>query len=188
MLNLIDSFECLKKLLVAKYIVIKSESDLGLMGFPYFLKVNISGHKVEKGAVKKCNNPEQAKENLQLLRKKFPTDAILVQESIDGIEMIIGVKQDKAFGKLLLLGFGGTNVEVMKDITFLTAPAEAKEIKKALQSLKLYPALVSREKYAVDKFMKLAENVSRLNIKEADLNPVILNSTNAIIVDARIEA
>jgi len=186
MLNLIDSFEYLKKLPVAKYKVINSESDLKLMGFPYFLKVNLSGHKVENGAVKKCNNFEQAKENLKLLRKKFPKDTILIQESVDGIEMIIGIKQDKAFGKLLLLGFGGTSVEVMKDITFITAPTNTTEIKKALQSLRLYQALVKRERYALDKLIKLGEEISKLNLKEADFNPVMVNSNNAVIVDARI--
>ncbi len=186
MLNLIDSFEYLKKLPIARYRIIKSESDLKLMEFPYFLKVNISEHKVEKGAVKKCNHFEQAKENFKLLKKKFPTDNILVQESVDGIEMIIGIKQDKAFGKLLLLGLGGTSVEVMKDITFITAPANTNEIKKALQSLKLYPALIKREKYALDKFIKLGEEISKLKLKEADFNPVIVNASSAVIVDARI--
>ena len=46
------------------------------------------------------------------------------------------------------------------------------------------------KKYAVDKFIDLAEQVSeiaeKLKIVEMDLNPVILTETQAVIVDARV--
>lgn len=186
MLNLLDSFKHLGKLPVAKHLIVKSESDLSSLNFSYWLKVNLSEHKVEKGAVIKCSNLEQARDNLKLLRKKFPTETIIMQESVEGIELVLGIKQDKAFGKLLMLGFGGTSIEIVKDITFTTAPSEKREIEKALSSLKLYPSLVTRKKYALDKFIDLAEKVSNLELKEADFNPVILNESSAVIVDSRI--
>jgi hypothetical protein len=56
-----------------------------------------------------------------------------------------------------------------------------------LKELKFYSSLVSRKKYAIDKFIEIAYAVSKLGIKELDLNPVILNEEEAIIVDARLE-
>lgn len=186
MLNLIDSFKQIGKLPIAKYQIVKSESDLESLDFPYFLKVNLSEHKVEKGAVLKCNNQEEAESNLKELRKKFPTDSMILQEAVEGIELVLGIKQDKAFGKLIMLGFGGTGIEILKDVAFVTAPSDRKEIEKAIKGLKLYPSLVTRKKYALDKFIDLAEKVSKLDIKEADFNPVIVNENSAVIVDSRI--
>ena len=186
MLNLLDSLKKIEKLPIPKYEIVKSDADLANLEFPCWLKVNLSEHKLEIEAAKKCNNLEEAKTNLKELRKKFPTDKIVIQESVDGIELVLGIKQDSAFGKMLMLGFGGSAIEILKDVTFITAPAERKDIEKALQSLKLYPSIIKRGKYAVNKLINLAEKVSNLEIKEADFNPVILNENEAVIVDARV--
>lgn len=189
MLNLIESFKILEKenLPVAKYLTIKSEADLKKLQYPCWLKASISEHKIEQGAVKKCSSIEEAKNNLESLRKKFPTNSIIAQEQVDGIEMIIGLKEDKVFGKLLMLGFGGTFTEIVKDVSFRALPISDSEIETSLKELKNYQVLFSRKKFAIDKFISLAERVASLDIKEADFNPVILNEKGAFIVDSRIE-
>jgi acetate---CoA ligase (ADP-forming) subunit beta len=186
MLNLLDSFEQLKGLPIAKFKVIESEQDLDNFSFPCWLKVSLSEHKTEFSAVKKCINLEVAKKNFKEMRKKF-TENIIAQEQVEGIEMILGIKEDAAFGKLLMIGFGGVFTEVVKDISFRALPVDKKEIEASLKELKLYPALTSRKKFATDKFISLAEKISKLPIREADFNPVILNEHDAIIVDSRIE-
>lgn len=185
MLSLIDSFNMLKKFPMVKYKTINSQSDLNFQ-FPFWLKADISGHKTEEKAVLKCRNQKEAEENFQFLSKKFPKEKIIMQEQAEGIEMIIGLKKDRVFGKLLMIGFGGINAEVMKDVSFRALPVDKKEILKMIQELKLYPSLVSRKKYALDKFIELVEKVSWLDVAEMDLNPIILNEKEAIIVDARI--
>lgn len=187
MLDLIDSFKLLKGIPLAKYKVVNSESGLNLQ-FPFWMKASIPGHKTEKKAVLKCNNPKQAKSSLQILKRQFPNNKIIIQEQAEGIEMILGIKEDRVFGKLLLLGFGGTNAEILKDISFRALPAGRKEIEKMLKELRLYPTLITRKKYALGKLIDLTEKISKLKIKEADFNPVILNEKEALIVDSRIEA
>jgi len=186
MLNLTESFKLLKGMPLAEWHIVKSESDLGSLDFPYFLKASISGHKTEEKAIFKCNNLEQARENLKQLRKKFPSETIIIQESVDGIEMIIGTKQDQVFGKLLLIGFGGIHAESTKDVQFRALPLNKEEVEKMLKDLKNYKSLVTRKKYSIDKLIKLALEISKLNVKEADFNPVILNESEAVIVDSRI--
>lgn len=186
MLNLTESFNFLKKLPIVKYKVISSESEMDF-DFPFWMKADISGHKTEEKAVLKCRNKKEAEENFKILKKRFPGEKIIIQENIDGIEIIIGLKEDKIFGKLILIGFGGTNAEIIKDISFRALPIDKKEILKMIQELKLYPSLITRKKYAVDSLISLAEKVSWLDVKELDLNPVILNEKEAVIVDARIK-
>jgi len=186
MLSLIESLKFLKKMPIVKYKLINSEQDLSFE-FPFWLKADISGHKTEANAVKKCRNKKEAHENLKFLRKNFPDAEIIMQEQAEGIEMIIGLKQDKVFGKLLMIGFGGIHTEVVRDISFRALPIDKKEIEKMIRELKMFPALVTRKKYALDKFIDLAEKVSWLQVKEMDLNPVMLNENEAVIVDARVE-
>lgn len=183
---LLESFEKLKNLPIAKTKIVKKEDDLCLIQFPYYMKASIAEHKLEKKAVLRIENLEEAKNNFQRLIKQFPKTPIIIQEQAVGTEMIIGLKQDKVFGKLLLIGFGGTNAEILKDVQFLATPISKDEIKQALEHLKLYPLLYKRKQYAIDKFIDLAFKVSQLNINELDLNPVILNEDKAVIVDARM--
>jgi acetate---CoA ligase (ADP-forming) len=187
MKNLLQSFEKLKNLPIAKTIKIKKEEELNKLSFPYYMKASISGHKLEEKAVLRCENIEEAKNNLSFLKKKFFNNDIVIQEQVIGTEMIIGLKQDSVFEKLLLIGFGGTNAEILKDIQFLATPVSKKDIQSAVERLKLYPTLYLRKKHAIDKFIELAYKVSQLDIKELDLNPVILNEDKAVIVDARLE-
>lgn len=185
MLGVIESFNFLKALPLVKWKIISSENELNFE-FPFWLKADISGHKTEASAVLKCKNIKEAVENFKLLKKKFPNSHIVMQEQAEGIEIILGIKEDLTFGKLLMVGFGGIQAEIVKDISFRALPVDKKEIEKMLKELKLYPMLTSRKKYALDKLITLAERISLLNIKEADFNPIILNEKEAVIVDARI--
>jgi len=186
MLNVIDSLSQLKGFPLAKWQIVKTELDIKKFGFPCWLKANIEGHKTEEKAVLRCKNLDDAQKNLITLRKKFPTQTVIVQEEIDGMPMILGLKEDKVFGKLLMIGFGGTFAETVRDVSFRALPIKKEEIEKQIRELKMYPALVSRKKYAVDKLVSLAEKFSNLEIREADLNPVILTEKDAVIVDSRI--
>jgi ATP-grasp domain len=126
-----------------------------------------------------------AKKEYLRLKKQFPNSPIIIQEQIIGTEMIIGLKKDVVFGTLLLIGFGGTNAEVIKDVQLRSIPVDKVEIKNSLSQLKLYETLFKRKKHAIDKFVDLAYEVSKLPLDELDLNPVILNEKGAFIVDAR---
>lgn len=187
MKNLLESFKILGNRNLAEYTIVKSEKDLENLEFPYYIKISSGEHKTEKKAVMKCRNLEEAKKNLIFLKKNFKED-IVIQEAIDGVEMIIGLKEDRVFGRLILIGFGGTFVEVMKDVSFRALPVDKNEIEKMLSELKFYGVLTKRKKYAVEEFINLVERTAKLNVKEMDLNPVILNEKGAFIVDARINS
>jgi hypothetical protein len=187
MLTILECFDKLKKMPIAKAIVLKSDDDLIKIKFPYYMKASIAEHKLEKKAVLRIENIDDAKQNYSRLVKQFPKSPIIIQEQVVGVEMIIGLKEDTTFGKLLLVGFGGTNAEVLKDVGFLAVPASREDILKSLSSLKLFDTLHKRKLYAIDKFVDLAYEVSKTSFKELDLNPVILSEDKAIIVDARGE-
>jgi len=178
-LNLEKSFEFLKDFPIANYKIIKNEKDLEniKLDFPVYLKISIGGHKLILGGIVRCKDKKQIEQEFEKMKTKFPDKNFIIQEEVKGEEFIIGIKTDEVFGKMLMLGFGGSQVEETKNVVFRTAPTSSSEIKKMLQELKTQKS---------DKLISLAEKVSKLQVQEIDLNPVIVNNKEAIIVDARI--
>jgi len=192
MLGVIDSFDFLKGLSLARWGVVTKYEDLEKFGFPCYLKADVSGHKTELGAVMSCNSLEEAEKNLRKLHKAFPKDKIIVQETFEGIEMIVGLKEDAVFGKLLVVGFGGIFAEVRKDVSFRALPVSREEIVKMIRDLKGVEIFKARgKKYDMEKFVTFIEKIAYLadkrDIKELDLNPVVVGEKESKIIDARIE-
>lgn len=192
MMSVIESFEFLKSLPLARWVIVTKHEDLKKFDFPYYLKADVSGHKTELGAVMRCDSLEEAEKNLKKLHKSFPDKRIIVQESFDGIEMIVGLKDDEVFGKLLVVGFGGIFAEVRKDVSFRALPVSRREVIQMIHDLRGVEIFHARGKiYDMDKFVTLIEKVAYLaeikNIRELDLNPVVVGEKDSRIADARVE-
>ena len=192
MLGVINSFNIMKDLPLAEFHIITKHENLSTFEFPYYLKADVVGHKTELGAVARCNNLEDAEKKLKKMHKTFPKNKIIVQKIVDGIEMIIGLKTDAVFGKLLVVGFGGIFAEVQQDVSFRALPVSRPDIISMVQNLKGFKIFSARGgKYDLEKFYTLVEKVahlgSKLNIKEIDLNPVTVGKKGSFVVDARVE-
>lgn len=185
MLTILECFKKLKGLPLVRTVEIKNQPDLSKISFPYYMKVSLAEHKLEKKAVIKIENIASAKSNYERLKKEFKNIPILIQPQVNGVEMILGLKQDAAFGTLLMIGIGGTNAEVLKDVVFRSTPVSKQEIRSAIESLKFYEILYKRNKCNIEKLIDLAYEVSKQKFKELDLNPVIVNEKEALIIDAR---
>ncbi len=111
-----------------------------------------------------------------------------------GVEIIIGVVHNPMFGPVMMFGLGGIFVEVLKDVSFRALPmshADAHEMVEEIQSSKILEGV--RGALPVDKeaLEDLMIKVSQLalahpEIKEIDLNPVILRNDGYDVVDARM--
>jgi hypothetical protein len=180
LLDLEHSFEEIKGINIAKHIILPINSSINKdikLKFPVWIKINSSEHKLKINGVKKCDNLDELKKVHAEFKKKFPQKTFLVQENVEGSQIMLGIKEDKTFGKIILIGEGGSSVEEKKNIQFRVLPMGEAEIKSTLQeaNLKINDDLIS-----------LIEKLSKLKIKEADFNPIIVND-KAWIVDARIE-
>ncbi len=120
---------------------------------------------------------------------------MLVEEMLSGIELIIGAKNDFQFGPVVLLGIGGTGVEIYQDVSVRMAPLEAKDVTSMLKGLRAYEMLTGyRGQAAIDleALKKLLLNFSDLimDLEDAfesiDLNPVICSGNRCSVADARI--
>jgi acyl-CoA synthetase (NDP forming) len=175
------------------------------IGYPTVLKIispNIL-HKFDVGGVMlDINSPEEAKnafnkivENVKTHKPDAQINGILVQEMApSSTEVIVGAIKDPQFGQTLMFGLGGTFVEIMKDVSFRIAPINEDDAQQMISEVKAsiilrgYRGQPPRD---IDAIMKILLDTSRLvmehpDIKELDLNPVMVYEKGAKTVDARI--
>jgi acetate---CoA ligase (ADP-forming) subunit beta len=120
---------------------------------------------------------------------------IIVEEVLKGIEMIVGMKMDKQFGPVILLGMGGTAVEIYKDITMRMAPLHEHDAESMMMCLTAKPILegyrgaegvnIYELKKMLMAFSSLAIEFEK-KVESVDLNPVICNASRCVVADARI--
>lgn len=119
---------------------------------------------------------------------------ILSPMSGDGVEVIIGTKNDDQFGPIIMFGLGGILVEVVKDVSFRVLPVTEKWAESMINEIKSSAILDGvRGRPPCDKkaIAKLIGKVSEVieaypEIHEMDLNPVIVHEEGLSLVDARI--
>lgn len=120
---------------------------------------------------------------------------ILVEEMLTGVEMIIGAKLDYQFGPVILLGFGGTGVEIYQDVSIRMAPLRERDVEsmikglKAVDLLKGYRGAAPVDRQALKSLlMQFSDLVIEIKdqFESIDLNPVICSAQRCVVADARI--
>jgi succinyl-CoA synthetase beta subunit len=153
-------------------------------------------HKSEKNGVELgIENDKKLKEAFRRFSQIDGFAGMLVEEMISGIELIVGAKVDDQFGPVVLLGIGGTGVEIYKDVSLRMAPLALKDVESMIRCLKAHSLL---EGYRGSKPVNL-EELNRLLktfsdlvmdlqslIESIDLNPVICSPSRCVVADARI--
>ena len=134
---------------------------------------------------------------LAKLRAKNPRAKIegtLLQPMRAGKEIMIGMKRDPVFGPAIVFGLGGIFVEALHDTVLRTAPitpAMAMQMIREIKGSRILSGIRGEKPVRLDLIVKQIVSVSRLalahpEIKELDLNPIIVNEKNAFVVDARM--
>lgn len=175
------------------------------IGYPVVLKI-VSPNVIHKSDVngvilnvKDAQEVQNAYDKIINSVKRHRPDAeivgILVQEMApQSTEVIVGATKDPQFGPTLMFGLGGIFVEILKDVTFRIAPVTEDEAREMITEVKAYPLLKgyrNRPAADIETIVKILLNTSRLvmkhqEIKELDLNPIMVYEKGAKTVDARI--
>ena len=169
------------------------------LGAPVVVKVDAPdiAHKSDEGGVALNLRHEDVMPAVDRMKARFAAHAprFLVQEHVPrGREVIVGAKAQEGLGHVLMFGLGGVHVELLKDVAFGIAPVSRPEVEAMICSVTSYPLLTGfrgEEGVDVKKLVELVQRVSQLvtdvpQIREMDLNPVIVSRDRALVVDARI--
>lgn len=161
-------------------------------------------HKSDAGGVRiNLHTPEEVGEAIRAMQaqpviRSSRIDGWLIEEMAPaGQEVVVGGFRDPQFGPLVMVGLGGIFVEVLADVSFRICPITRLDAAEMLDELKGAAILkgargsppVSREAI-VEVLLKVGGEDGLLmrhagDIREADINPLIVSETGAVAVDAR---
>jgi len=192
------AFEILKKakLHIPKQIFCRKEKELMLIekkvGYPCFLK--ISGKSIikrsETNAMRKSNNYDHAVKFFKDIKKVKGADKVLIQEYIEGAELIIAISRNEDFGYVISVGIGGEYGKISKDVSFRIAPVDKNEIKKMFSELKAWGIIKSARRLNAEKLSEEVLKLSRFAINnkltEIKIDPLICGKENCFVLDAKI--
>lgn len=171
--------------------------------FPLVVKVESADlpHKSEAGAVRLGvrsltelrSFAHEVVANAAAYDKDARIDGVLVQETAEGVELFVGVVNDRFFGPTVAVGLGGVFVEVMDDVSHRLAPFDQATARDMLAELRGYRVLLgARGRPAVD-LEAVADAIARISwfaaervdeISELDVNPLFANDRGVVAADA----
>src|SRR5262249_31194778 len=115
------------------------------VGFPVALKIVSSAisHKTEVGGVRLHLTSEAEVERAAhaladtVAKAGAALDGYLVQEMVEGIEMIVGAYSDPLYGPMTVVGAGGILVELVEDVAFRLLPVTPEDARAMIAELKV---------------------------------------------------
>jgi acetyltransferase len=119
---------------------------------------------------------------------------VIVQPMIreKGYELLVGSKKDDQFGSTILFGTGGTSTELFKDVSIGFPPLNQTLARRLIENTAIYkhtestgrPLNVALIEEILAKFSQLVTDFPE--IKEIDINPLIVTEETVVAVDARV--
>ncbi len=153
-------------------------------------------HKTEhKAVVTGIRTEDHLDLEMERLLKLDGCKAVLVEEMVDGIEVIVGAKDDYQFGPVIVFGTGGTSVEIYNDTAIRMAPLSPEDVSSMVDSLaakQIIQGYRSRDGINMEILTRFLVNFSYLVIalegkmESIDLNPVMCTKNRCVIADARV--
>jgi len=182
---------------------VQAEDLASKIGFPVVMKAMSPQvtHKSKMGGVllNVCSTlevqayfGELAKKIQKVGNSEFQGVAIQPMLRNKGYELLVGCKKDPQFGSVIVFGKGGTDAELFKDVSIGFPPLNQVLARRLIEdtavykqaALSGYPLNVKLVEEVLVKFSQLV--IDFPEIKEIDINPLIVETNSATAVDARI--
>ncbi|MEI7498941.1 MAG: GNAT family N-acetyltransferase [Bacteroidota bacterium] len=177
------------------------------IGYPVVLKIqspdithksDVGGVQLNLGTDKLVRAAfERIMESAEIKCPEASIEGVTVQKMAshkDSVEMILGIKKDKVFGTVLMVGMGGITAELFGDKALGFPPLNECLARHMIESLKIYPLLKGYRGSPPKNIDKLIQVLIRLSylaadypeIAELDINPLLVTPEDVIALDARI--
>ncbi len=156
-------------------------------------------HKTESGAVVLGlkTAEEVVAEGQKLLSKTLGKGHLLIQEMVQGTEVLLGARTDPQYGPFLMVGLGGILVEVLKDVAIRLLPVDEGEACRMLQELRGFKVLQGVRGQGprdVDALVKAMVGLSdifaahRNHLTDLEINPLMVRAQGRGVaaVDVRL--
>ena len=177
------------------------------LGYPVAMKIDSPDimHKTDvQGVALNVVNAASVREvfqhmvdNVQLLAPQARINGVTLQKMAGGThsrEVFVGLVTDQPFGPVLTFGAGGTMIELIHDRSMELPPLNQFLARRMIERSRILPLLKNwRGSGEVDMesleriLLRVSEMVCALpQLKEMDINPIMVDAHGAVAVDARI--
>jgi acyl-CoA synthetase (NDP forming)/GNAT superfamily N-acetyltransferase len=169
------------------------------LGYPVAVKLDAPalGHKSDVGGVRlNLGSPAEVASAADSLLANFGPEVSLIVQPMapQGVETVVGVVEDPAFGPLVMFGLGGKEGELFRDEMWSLVPMTRQDAHDLVSGIRSSPLLTGYRGAAKVDLEALAEVLSRVarlaedfpEITELSLNPVVASPSGATALDARV--
>jgi len=166
------------------------------LGFPVAMKVlstQITHKSQANGVILNVCSPQKVKDAFSKLAKKAEFQGVIIQPMIQGeFELIVGSKKDPQFGSVIVFGTGGVKTEQHQSISIGLPPLNQILARRLIENKRNgFADLIGNNRLLKAKIEEILVKFSQLivdfpEIKELDINPLIVHEDNVTAVDARI--
>lgn len=168
------------------------------LGYPLAAKVVSPKimHKSEAGGVALgIKDDSRLSQVIHDFKKMDHFQGVHLEPMATGVELIVGAKNDYQFGPVVMLGMGGTGVEIYQDVALRMAPIGANDVISMLNCLKAHPIITGYRgtpPINTDNLIELMLAFSEMTMalqtyfESIYLNPVLCGPTGCMIADARM--
>lgn len=139
----------------------------------------------------------QISKNIEKISRSSEMKGVTVQKMLSGgVELIVGVTQDKNFGPLIMFGLGGVYAELFKDVNFRIHPLTDVDAQAMINDFRAHKILegwrgapASDIEAIKDLLLRISAMIEDIpEIQEMDLNPIMAMEAGrgCFAADARI--
>ncbi len=171
------------------------------LGLPVALKVLAAdlSHKSDLGGVALgLAQPDEVERTARAMLERFRRSAaaprLMVQKMAGpGVEVILGGRQDRTFGPVVMFGLGGIHVEVFDDVAFRVAPLTRADAEQMVDEVRGHRLLLggrgrppADRTAVVEAILALSRLMSEHRwLREFEINPLLATSEGVCALDAR---
>ena len=140
------------------------------------VRVGVQRHDLERTLIELRDNAMRYKPGARI-------EGFLIEEQAEGLEMIVGALNNPSFGPLVLVGMGGVQAEIFRDVARRYAPIDidtAREMVMSLKAVRLLQGYRGEPPRDIDALCEVISRVSWMiadheaTVSEIEINPVMV--------------
>lgn len=173
------------------------EAALEDLAGPFVLKAGWLEHKTEVGGVAVGLSADSARAAYDDMVSRLGEGGYVLEEMDDRsgvVELIIGARRDPTFGPIILVGMGGVQAELSRDVALALAPVTHDKARAMVASLRGYPLLTGFRGRphtdvagACSAIVALSQVIAEQGeVLECEVNPLRVGPDGALAVDALV--
>ncbi|UXD22310.1 hypothetical protein IPA_03400 [Ignicoccus pacificus DSM 13166] len=155
---------------------------------PAYVKADVAyPHKSDVGGVRRAETKEELLKYYQEIKERF--GSAIVQKEVKGnLELLVSMKRDRVFGRVLVVALGGLLASLLKESVVTSCPFCEEVFEKKIEGSRLGELLKGYRRIRVDKecLFSVLEKLCSAEAETFEINPLLLAEGGCWAVDVKV--